>query len=363
MTSDKRRPGLLRRCRPRRLLGGVALAVAVALGTSACHLSPYAAIVNGQVISQQQLDSELLAIQHNRSYAQRLQSQGLPVEGQGQNSFDIRFADAVLNQDILFSLIQQAVRHRHLSITPSDLRSARADLISTYGGAALFDAFPSSYRDQLIRYSADVTALEASLGKVSVSSGSLHRYYRSHRSQFRTVCVSVVLVPTMVRAQQAERALRHGISFSKVSRNYSVDPYLRANDGAIGCALPQQFSSRLGGRLGHALASLRPGQVTAPVHIQAGWVVATVTSSKPLPFAQAGPAIRGSLLQGSSNRVDAFLEALTRRATVTVDPRYGSFVAKGASSSVQPPSLPPTKDLALPNGITPNGNATSAAGG
>jgi parvulin-like peptidyl-prolyl isomerase len=338
------------------------MAAAVAIGTSACHLSPYAAIVNGQVISQQQLDSELQAIQHNRAYAQRLQSQGLPIQGQGQDSFDTRFADAVLNQDILFTLIQQAVSHRHVPITSSDLRSARADLISSYGGAAAFDAFPPSYRDQLVRDSAEVTALEASLGKVSVSSGSLHRYYRSHRSQFRTVCVSVVLVPTMVRAQQAERALRQGISFSKVSRNFSVDPYLRANGGAIGCALPQQFSSRLGSRLGHALASLGRGQVTAPIHIQPGWVVATVTSSKALPFAQAGPAIRASLLQGSTSRVSAYLETLTRRATVTVDPRYGSFKAKGAASSVQPPRLPPTKDLALPNGITPNGNATSTAG-
>lgn len=335
---------------------------AVALATAACHLSPYAAIVNGQMISQQDLHSELQAINSNKAYVNALQSGGggSPVQGKAPGSFDMRFVDAVLNRQILYALVNQELARRDVTITPDDLSLARADAVATYGGKGVFDAFPPSYRQDLVRHSAEVTALESSLSKVDVSKAALHRYYDSHTSQFRSICASIILVKSLPKAQSVEAALHAGASFSQLAQSESQDAGTKASGGRVGCALPQAYATSFGQALASALAALAPGHVAAPVHTQAGWVVAEVTSATQVPFSQATPSIRAALLQGSAPKVNSFLTKLVRGATIEVDPRYGHFTTSGPNAGLQPPPVPPASALVLPNGIAGSGNGAAA---
>ncbi|HZD64493.1 MAG TPA: peptidyl-prolyl cis-trans isomerase [Acidimicrobiales bacterium] len=338
-------------------LGAVLVAIVVAVGTSGCHLSPYAATVNNQVISQQALDTELHAIADNAAYVHSLESsgQGVRVQGAGTASFDTHFADAVLNRQILFALVHQAVVRRGIPVTSHDLALARADVASSVGGPTVLNAFPRAYQADLVRHSAEVTALEASLAHVSVGPTALRRYYDSHRAQFRSVCVSLVLVKTVAKADQVEGLLRGGAAFAKVAGSFSQDAATKASGGTAGCALPQAFDNQYGPPLGAALAHLKVGALAPPVKTPSGWVVAKVTKATQVPFSRATSSIRSMLLQGSSGKVNAYLQRLVGQATIKVDPRYGHFVVHGPSAGLRAPSGPPAKVLALPNGMAATG--------
>ncbi|MGH9067987.1 MAG: peptidylprolyl isomerase [Acidimicrobiales bacterium] len=329
---------------------------AVALATTACHLSPYAAIVNGQVISQQTLTNELDAISTNRAYAQSLQrgSSGLVIKGQGSNghTYDTRFVDAVLSRQISFSLIHQAVVKRGLTISPSDLALAKADAAQSVGGTQVFSSFPGSYQDALVRHSADVTALESSLAKVPVGPAALQRYYQAHPKQFRNYCVTVVAVTSKAQALTIRSAIAGGTSPAQAAKAVSG-----AQEGSLGCHLPSAYAGRFGPSFAHALQGLTTGQLSQPVQTSLGWLVAKLDKTQAVPFSQATPAIRAALLGGSTAKAVSYIDKLEKAASVKVDPRYGRFSTSKTVLGVTAPAPPPSKDLALPNGVTASGGS------
>lgn len=334
----------------------------LALGASACQLSPYAAIVNGQVISQQAVTSELDAIAVNTAYVQSLETGAQPVLVQGQgssasHSFNTRFVDDILSRQISFALISQQVAKRHLVITPSDLTLARTDVADSVGGPKVFAAFPKAYQDTLVRDSAELTALESALAKVPVGEAALRRYYDAHRSQFRNICASIIVVGTQAQANQVLAALAKGASFASLATSVSQDPTTRASGGQVGCGPAAAFASHYGAALASTVQHLSSGQVGKPVSTPVGWIVPEVTSVVQLSFSQATPEIRGTLLNPSSPAVVRLIGALQRQAKVTVDPRYGHVSTSGGAFAVVPPAAPPSRDLLLPNGTSSSGGA------
>ncbi|MGH9074259.1 MAG: peptidylprolyl isomerase, partial [Acidimicrobiales bacterium] len=340
------------------LAGGL---TALALGGTACGLSPYAAVVNGQVISQQQLFSELGAIKGNSAYVTQLEKQGLPVAGDGSSTYSTQFVDDILNRQISFALVHQEVERRHLSISRSDRKLARADVVATFGGPQVFGAFSRSYQDFLVDHSADLTALESDLARIPVGEAALHRYYAAHRRQLRDVCVSLIVVTSRSEADAVETALHQGQSFSHLASTVSAIPQLKANGGQIGCALPEAFAGQLGSGFAKALTQLAAGQVSKPLHNQYGWILAEVASARQEPFSEATPAIRGALLNSSSGALLTFISHLSRHGTVEVDPSYGKYSVTKSSTQVVPPTAPPAADLVLPNGVSPASPASPAA--
>lgn len=365
MPAPARRP---QRLRPARRLAtlGPALVV-VALVASACRLSPYAAIVNGQVITPQDLNTELDAIAGNEAYVQSLETGSQPIQvlGQGAHSYDTRFADDVLSRQISFALIHQELVRRHLGLSPSDLALARTDVVGSLGGPSVLSAFPKSYQDTLVRRSAELTALESSVAGVGVGTGALRQYYDAHRSQFVESCVSIIAVASQAAAAQVITQVQAGADFAQLASQVSQDTATKASGGQVGCGLPDAFASRYGTPLSLVIQGLSSGQLGAPTDTPVGWVVAKVTAQRPLSFAQATPGIRSALLAGSGNSLLSLVGHLTKGASVSVDPRYGRFSAQGGLAGLVPPAPPPAADLALPNGTSSTGlgSAGSAAPG
>lgn len=349
----------------------------VALTSAACTpVSPYAAVVNGQVISQQDLMVELTAIAHNPAFVKQLQSgsQPLTIQGQVPKSFATSFVDLVLSRQISFALVHQELVRRHVLVGPSDLALARNDAVSSVGGPTIFDAFPRTYQEALVRDSAELTALQSSLAGISVGPAALHRFYDTHRSIFTESCISVIVVATAAQAAGLRARIAKGASFTHLAETVSADPVTRARGGQLGCGLPAAFANQLGPQFAGISSGLAVGQVSPPVQTQVGFVLAKVTAKRLLPFSQATPAIRGTLLGGANDLLVSFIGHLVRQAKVSVDPRYGRFSMTGTMVGLVPPAAPPARDLVLPDGYPSQastglpgnlglpGNATSPQG-
>lgn len=338
-----------------RLIAGLFLA---GLAGAACvPVTPYAAIVNGTVITTKALNAELEAIAGNHAYLSEIQSgqQQIKVLGAGSHSFDSAFVADILGRQISYQIISQEVKRRHLSVSASDERLARSDVEASLGGSAVFEAFPPGYRSSLVQHSAELTALESSLSGIAVDNAALHAYYGSHLSDFAQSCVSVIVVSSQAEAAALAAQIKAGASFSQVASTNSLDPTTRANGGRLACALPSTFTQDLGPAIGAAISALPVGQVSQPVSSQFGWLLLEVTAKQPLPFNQVTPEIRSTLLSGVSGKLLAVVDKLVRGAHIDVNPRYGHMSITAAGAGLIPPPAPPARDLTLSTGIGPAG--------
>ena len=336
------------------------LAVGVlALAGAACNpISPYAARVNGGTISQGDLNSELTAIRSDPGYLNQIESQS-QVTGAGQDSFDSSFVAQVLNREIVFELVHQQAASRGITISGQDLTLARADVASALGGANIFNGLPLSYQASLIRHSAEVTALEARLAHADVSLQAMANYYAAHQQSFVQQCVSHILFTSQSDAAAARAQIVAGAPFADVAQSESQDQASAAQGGSLGCGPTGRFVSGFE----QAVDALPTGQLSQPIQSQFGWHLIVVTSRQPLSFAQAQPQIRAALLANAQTALTSTLQRAESRASITVNPRYGTYRVTGGQAGITPPQAPPSSTLNFVPTSGTNGTSGSTASG
>lgn len=331
------------------------LAVGVlALAGAGCNATaPYAAKVNGATISQGDLNSELMAIRSDPAYLNQIQSQS-QVTGAGQDSFDSSFVAQVLNRQIVFQLVHQEAARRGITISSRDLSLARGDTATALGGARVLSGLPVSYQNSLIRHSAEVTALEAQLAHVDIGPAAMAQYYATHQQSFVQQCVSHILVATQADAAALRAQIVAGAAFADVARSQSQDQASATTGGQLGCGPTGRFVTGFE----QAVDALPTGQLSQPIQTQFGWHLIDVTSRQPLSLAQAQPQIRAALLANAQTALTTTLQRSERRASVAINPRYGTYATRGNQAGIVPPPSPPSSTL----NFVPANPSTSVGG-
>ena len=323
----------------RRLLVLVAAASALLVGCG--ELTGYAAKVNGERISQAELERELDAILGNERYIEQVDQgfaqRGQRALGEGKGTLDSVFVARVLSRRIQFELIHQELERRKIRITPAELRAARSDLVRSFGDEKLFLAFPRHYRDELVRISAEVTALQRALSDVKVDEAAVRGFYEGNPQLFAESCVRHILVDSQEKAAEVRRRITAGEDFAAVARAESKDNQgpgggSAARGGDLGCVTKGSFIPEFE----TAMDALQPGQVSDPVQSQFGFHIIQVMERRTKSLQEATPEILERLQQQSPDVVRTFVLDAIAKAKVVVNPRYGSFV-KGATPGVVSP--------------------------
>lgn len=338
-------------------LAGLGVICALALVTSACNagFSPYAASVNGTVISQAKLRSALSAINDNASYRCAIESSGTTtIAGVGQGTYNAAFSAQVLS-----ILIQDVVARRYVEkmrisepaalqpIALSQLETATTPPSTCPGsGASLMAAFVPSYRNQLIQFQEDEDAL--ALAEAGTTFSGLGRYVAKHPGFMSVACVSVIVVPTEAKAASIRVQLLHGAKFAALAKKDSTDT-TASSGGVVGCVPDTEFTAPLD----VVLAGLATGAVSSPVSFgnsSSGteWLLLEVTKRQ----AEAGSQAVSSLLSLEQTALNRLLPSLLKQARVQVDPQFGSW----KDAKVEAPAAPPSR-------FVPNPGADSGSGG
>jgi len=346
----------------RRLLVPSAVALALfagLLGSSCATVRPYAAIVNGHRISQHDLNSELDAIRHNKGYVQTLEQQ-VPVLGKGKGTFASDFVARVLSRRIFLEFVHDEVVRRHLGL---DLGGALTQVQGAFSDPSQFAGFPRSYRDEVVRRAAEVTALGLALSSTKVDDAAIRAYYDAHQDQFRQTCVRHILVSAKDQADQIRARIVAGEDFAAVAKATSQDPGSASRGGDLGCLTPNQASS-LVTEFAQAMATLPVNQLSQPVQTQFGFHIIQVTGRNQQPLEQVASGIRAQLEQQSQSNLNDFLDKVVPVARVTVNPRYGRFEKGGPQPGVVPPNAPsvPAGSGRLGSG-GPTGGSGATTGG
>jgi hypothetical protein len=365
------------------LAGGVAWA--------AFAVPSNAAVVNGVTITQPQLNADVSAIanSHGGVYGCFLNAEevvatdgesGLPpINGVAPDSsggthrvattaFTAAYLDTVIGHQVVFGLAAK----RHLVVTKQDLTTAHTQLVSQitaimqdvsgsqYACAAsaaapltgnqVLASMPSSFIEQEVRFDATVSVLEETEAGVGSSTAGLEKYFAAHRSLFDTTCFTVAGYSSAADAQAAAAKVTATTPFSQIASQVS-------GGGPQGCDILYGITQQL--PTGSNLQSLPLNTVSAPISYNGSYLLVEITARTPTPFATAKSEVQGAVQSAGSATAQKVIEAAEGKASVSVDPRYGTWTPKTAQTI--PPVAPPVDEVLNSAANAPGTAAPSAA--
>ncbi|MGI9121218.1 MAG: peptidylprolyl isomerase [Acidimicrobiales bacterium] len=314
---------------------GLALVAAVVLASCSSVSDTLAVSVNGEQVSEDTLQAELAAINSNEGYRKAveegLQQQGLQmtVAGDGKGTFDSTFVARVLSLKVYYQLLEQDLAGRKVAITTADLDDIRPQAVNAVGGDDVFNAFPQPYQDQLVRRQALTEKLRSTVGG-EFAPERAKELYDSDPGQFTGVCVSHIFSSLQQRGPEGAKAriddlkrqVNEGADFKVLAREQSDDTAAAAQDGSLGCGGPGRFLPDFE----RAAFALPVGQVSDPVETTVGFHLILVTERRPLSFEEVQPQVEQELQQRQIAAVSTFIDDLTCKAKVDVNPRHGNWV-------------------------------------
>ena len=367
------------------------LLVVVAGGVAAASFAvpSNAAVVNGQAITQNQLNADLTAIANstNGAYACYLKAQ-TAVESQGQatlgtvqgagppsetgphtaitTSFASSYLDTVIGHQILLELAAQ----HHVQVTAADLSAARSQLTSQISailsdasqsdfacsapsGKAVLQSVPDSFVQENVAFDAAVTQLENKYSGAG-SATALRQYFDQNRSLFDSACITVGAYTSHQAAEAAKGTVFEGGSFATLAAQ-------TPGGGPQGCPNLYDVLSELPASAN--VATLGINTVSDPIDLNGQYLLIEITQRSPSAFANVKAEVQKAVGNIGAAKTQAALAVAERKAHVTVDPRYGSW--KATAEQILPPQPPQSSDVlnAAANVATPTSAVTSGQSG
>ncbi len=339
----------------------LALVLALTLGACSSVSDTPAASVNGDTITAEALETELLAIRNNERYRQGVEQglaqQGLQVtvNGEGEGTFNSAFVARLLSLNVYYELLEQEMTERGLSITSEDLQEIRPQAINAVGGEEVFAAFPTSFQEQLVRRQVLTQKVRAAVtGEIAPEQA--RQFYDENPDQFTGVCVSHIFASKQQRGPEAARAriddlarqLAEGADFTVLATEQSDDATAAGQGGSLGCGGQGRFIPEFE----RAAFSIPVGQVSEPVESGVGFHLILVSERRTLPFEEVQAQVEQALQRRQLEEFGAFVDDLTCTAEVEVNPRYGDWLDgcddPAQVGQIEPPPGPVTASTAPP---------------
>ena len=347
-----------------------------------------AAVVNGQVITQSQLSSDVSAIAGSSPYFCYLNAeayegsqgqQSLPsADGAGQASeggshtaSTSAFVASYLETAVGHQLIAQLAAQHHVHLSSADLSAARTVLedqitgverevagqpegcsLSTdpITGDAVLKTLPTSFVDEQVRFIALVTTLEEDISGIGSTTADLQRYFSAHPKEFESTCFTVGAYSTETAAQAARASVYEGASFATLAQATGA--------GNQGCPIFYQIESEL--PTATKLGKLPLNTVSAPVAYNGGYLLIEFTRQSPVTFSAAELAVKQAVEAAGASASQAVINRDELAAHVDLDPRYGVWHSSSAQV-VLPPEPKVVDVLNAPANSPATATSTAAA--
>ncbi|MGC8512967.1 MAG: hypothetical protein ACP5P1_08025 [Acidimicrobiales bacterium] len=302
----------------RRTLRAAALAsgaLTAAVGLAACNGSPYAASVNGQVISVASLNHQLAEWASNSTYVSDVDKANSTAQGGsgvgvlgagGPGTYSSAFVANILGYNVNFDILAQRLSATHQLPGQDVLEAARAVNESQ---ASYWSDFPASLRSFLV----DDLAYEAALVPSSASASALQSSYAKVEPYlFSQLCLRQATATTLAAAE-----------------NLSSGGFV----GSVSCYDQAGVEAQTPAWQTAALKLAVNGDVSAPVKTNYGYVVLERVS-RVSPGRTPGVDRVLSLLNAQSE--PSQLTAVVKAAHVKVNPAYGTW----SNGQITPPAAP-----------------------
>jgi len=294
--------------------------IAASVALSACSAEDKTLVsTNGYKVTKGELDAKLEA---------------MPVAGQELHS--------MVQQALVF----QYAKDHNITVTDAEVDAKIADIKTRLSDQQLDMALKQQgmteqdlrdlMREQLI-------VKKAVDANIHVTDKQMSDYLAQNHTLLDTqaqVRARHILVSSLPTAQMIEAKLKGGGDFAALAKQYSTDPGTKDKGGELGfftrAAMVKDFSD--------AAFSMKPGQISQPVHSPYGWHIIQVEETKPAMVATVANSRQKILDQMLSSQEQTaypmFIEKVTNDAQITVvDPQF----ADAFPSPPPSPAPAPTK--------------------
>jgi hypothetical protein len=334
----------------RRLLVGVGgvLVLAIALGaillTGSNNKPAAAATVDGVAIPEAQLNSDLAAIASSPGYRCFLDAQNYEMtNGESQlfagpkSVFDSFYLQTEIGHQVVFELAAT----KHVVVTPEQLTEARASLTSQITGvmsnaalssgplqnacgshasdlaSTVLASLPPSFLAKEVLFMATRDDLDLIESGVGDSPSDLKTFFDRHRSMFDMDCYLAASFPTLAAAQTVADTTS-GVSFPTAAFGSGGGKQTCVTASTLAAALPASAN----------LAGLGVGQVSPPFADNGHYLLLQITSQKPSSFNAVDEQVMQAVETNGSRPTQNALSALEGKASVWVNPRYGTWQSR-----------------------------------
>jgi hypothetical protein len=311
-----RPPHRLRTRGPRRVLAGAAALTALALGASACDVSPYAAKVGSNTIKVTALNSELKAWSSNQAYVTAFDSanssnaggSGASVVGDAPGTYGSAWVASILTEMIDSVLVRQ-----HLVATRSLPDQAAINAARTVSEISQigWPQFSLAFRQTLVQRLADISQL----GGSTTSPTIVRQAYDQYRANF----FSKVCVVEATAFTQPDALV--------ITASPTINGPQVCYDQVALEAFPHAVRT--------ALMNVAVGQNSQPIQTANGYEVFRIVSRVEQGFTPEVEQVLAAAITTAQRGTNAAFTQLTGSARVKVNPAYGSW----QSGQVAPPTL------------------------
>ena len=271
-----------------------------------------------------------------------------------KGELDAKLEAMPVASQVLHSMVQQALvfqyaKDHNIQVSESDIDSKINDIKQRLSDQQLDQALKQqgmSQQDLRDLMKEQIIVKDAVDQNLHVSDAQLQDYLNKNHAlldQPKQVRARHILVSTLPTAQMIEQKLKAGGDFAALAKQYSSDPGTKDKGGELGFftqgAMVKEFSD--------AAFSMKPGQISQPVHSPYGWHVIQVEEIKPAQvatLANSKQKIKDQMLSSQEQMaVPDFMDKLMANAQISVnDPQYASAFPS-PQPSVTPAPAPSKK--------------------
>ena len=287
-------------------------------GSGCSTFAVAAATVNGQKITESQVESELDRVRADPTFQDLLQRQADQLRGVARRNIltglirqqvlsqEAERRDITVSQRQIDRLIAQEARRQGLSV--EDFRKAQnlSEADARVIGERIVRQF--ELRGRVIK-------------DVRVAESKIRSAYDAQKEAFVEYRVFRITVESAADARSAIREINGAATFEEVARRRSTDN-LADDGGDMGfvpmASLPSQAQS--------ALENAADGDVTQPVASANGFEIYRRTDKRSQDLADVRDELRSQLVdQAREQEFETWLGRRLRDAAIVVNPKYGRF--------------------------------------
>jgi parvulin-like peptidyl-prolyl isomerase len=302
----------------KRLAFLVSILALVAVTASCAQLAVAAATVNGDKISEAEVERELDRVRSDPTFQDLVRRQADQVRG---------FA----RRQILSGLIRQQILEQQARNMRIAVRRAQVDrLLSEEAARAgmsvkqflkqqnLSDDDGRTLAERVVRE----FELKSRIGQgAGVEAKDVQAFYNQNKAAFEQVHLARITTRSEADARGAVEQLASGDDFATVARARSIDQVAR-NGGDLGY-VP---SSSLPTEVQAALAQVEEGTISQPLQASGGFEVYRVLDRRVQPLSAVEGQIRAQIgSQAQDQRFEEWIRDHLAKARIVVNPQYGRF--------------------------------------
>lgn len=315
----------------RRVLLSLVGAALVAASASCSSLAVAAATVNGDKITETEVESELDTLRDDPIFGEALKRD---PDTRGQRRREIL-------KELIFLTIaeQQAVKLR-VKVSRSQVERV-IDQAAQARGVSRQELLKSERisMDEARRLAGRTVLRFALMDKVvgagDIDESAIRDVYRAQQERFVELHLERITVKSANEARTLAATIdRGGSSFAQAAREGSTDP-LAEEGGDMGFVPLAALSPEVQQAVGSAVE----GDLTDPIQAAKGYEIYRVVERRTMPFAEVSEEIRRALTQDERDReFDGWLADKVRSAKIVVNPKYGRIDTSQGDPTIVPSS-------------------------